>query len=518
MKRFTLVRALPFALLWVHVASAQAPVPPPAAPPPPAPAVAPRDAAAAPALSAAEARARAQGMGIDRFFAELDLKHGLTSDEVARRVAASSPAAEARRASTAVSRAQQDQAVARLWPTLRLSARYTRLNDVDQESFTDGSLVVTNVPAGQQVDVVGNPDHQLFAAPFEFPFPVNQYELKASLSVPISDYVYRSMKAIDATDRATAAAEQQERATKRRAAADGRLSYYDWVRAIGQRIIAEQSLEQAQAQLRDATRLAEAGMLARADMLRAQAHAKNVEVLLIRTRNFQTVAEQRLRTAMGDRSSRKYMVGEDLLVPAPDPRVVGDLEALLVEAERNRSEFRVLRESEASLKSLAALQRSDGHPRLDAIGNFMYANPNSRVFPQREEWDPSWDVGAVLSWTPTDIAGANARAREQQARILELRAQRRLLLDGLRTELVDATSLISEAEVALASGREALLAAEESYRAKRELFQVGKGTVVDLSDAEVEMTRARLAVVNAAIDARTARVRLNHALGRDRVP
>jgi outer membrane protein TolC len=62
------------------------------------------------------------------------------------------------------------------------------------------------------------------------------------------------------------------------------------------------------------------------------------------------------------------------------------------------------------------------------------------------------------------------------------------------------------------------VAAEESYRAKRELFQVGKGTVIDLSDAEGEMTRARLAVVNAAIDARTARVRLNHALGRDRVP
>ena len=515
MKRFMLARALPLALLWVHVASAQAPAPPPAAPPPVAP---PPDASQAPLTSAAAARARAAGDGIDRFFAELDLKNGLTSNEVARRAAAVSTAAEARRAATAVSRAQQDQAVARLWPQLTLSARYTRLNDVEQEPFTDGSLVVTNVPAGQQVDVVGNPSHQLFAVPFEFPFLVNQYELKASLSVPVSDYVYRSMKAIAAADHATVASEQQERAAKRRAAADGRLSYYDWVRAIGQRIVAEQALAQAQAQLRDATRLTEAGMLARADMLRAQAQAKNIEVVLIRARNFQTVAEQRLRTAIGDRSGRKYMVGEDLLVPPPDPRVAADVELLLVEAERNRSEFRALRESEASLKALTALEHSDGHPRLDAVGNFIYANPNSRIFPQREQWDPGWDVGAVLSWTPTNIAGARARAREQQAHILELRAQRRQLMDGLRIELVEATSLIVEADAALAAGREALAAAEESYRAKRELFQVGKGTVIDLSDAEVEMTRARLAVVNAAIDARTARVRLDHALGRDRVP
>jgi outer membrane protein TolC len=252
-------------------------------------------------------------------------------------------------------------------------------------------------------------------------------------------------------------------------------------------------------------------------VLRAQAQAKNVEVLLIRARNFELVTMSRLRTLMADRSARQYKVGEDLLGPPPALRVAADQETLLAEAERNRSEFRALRENEASLKSLAALDRSDSHPRLDAMGNVVYANPNLRIFPQQEQWDASWDVGAVLSWTPTNIAAANARARERQAQIQELRAQRRQLQDALRVELVEATSLIAEADAALASGQQALVAAEESYRARREVFQVGKGTLTELSDAEVELTRARLAVINAQIDARTARVRLNHALGRDRL-
>jgi outer membrane protein TolC len=36
-----------------------------------------------------------------------------------------------------------------------------------------------------------------------------------------------------------------------------------------------------------------------------------------------------------------------------------------------------------------------------------------------------------------------------------------------------------------------------------------------LTDAETELTRARLAVLNARISTRTSRVRLEHALARD---
>jgi outer membrane protein TolC len=40
-------------------------------------------------------------------------------------------------------------------------------------------------------------------------------------------------------------------------------------------------------------------------------------------------------------------------------------------------------------------------------------------------------------------------------------------------------------------------------------------TSTTLTDAETELTRARLQTVNARVDARVARVRLDHALGRD---
>jgi outer membrane protein TolC len=77
---------------------------------------------------------------------------------------------------------------------------------------------------------------------------------------------------------------------------------------------------------------------------------------------------------------------------------------------------------------------------------------------------------------------------------------------------------VHEADFAIDSGRRELASATEAYRVARELFNDGRATSTTLTDAETELTRARLDMLNGYVDARTARVRLNHALGRDTEP
>ncbi|APR80835.1 Hypothetical protein A7982_06182 [Minicystis rosea] len=50
---------------------------------------------------------------------------------------------------------------------------------------------------------------------------------------------------------------------------------------------------------------------------------------------------------------------------------------------------------------------------------------------------------------------------------------------------------------------------------RRELFQHGRASSVELTDAETELFRASLDVVSARVDVRIARARLLHATGRD---
>lgn len=457
------------------------------------------------------------GPGLERFLQHADLRNGLTAEQVASRAVANSALVEQRQATARRAKGQEDEAVARLWPELTLSARYTRISDVQQPELTGGGVQLVGaaadpgpLPPGQQLIAI---------PPFTFPILLNQYELKASLSVPVSDYVYRTGTAISSAEHSSASARWDEEATKLKVAADARIAYYDWVRAIGQQIVAEESLSNMRAREKDAEVLHASGLLSRADLLGARAQTKNAEVLAVQAQHFTRITEERLRTITYEPDpNRVYKVGENLLDPAPPIAAPLETNALLEEAARNRAELKTLRESQKSIEGLVSLAKSEAHPRLDVVGNYIYANPNPRIFPQQNRFDGVWDVSVMLTWKPTSIVGANAVASQQEARIAELRAQRRALIENLRLEVTQAAQGVSEADATLEAAQEALAAAYESYRGRRELFRIGQGTLVDVNDAEVALTRARLALINAHIDARTSRVRLRYALGRDHVP
>jgi outer membrane protein TolC len=74
---------------------------------------------------------------------------------------------------------------------------------------------------------------------------------------------------------------------------------------------------------------------------------------------------------------------------------------------------------------------------------------------------------------------------------------------------------VREADSTVVSAARGLDAAEESYRVRGELFTVGRSTSVELTDAETELTQARLNAIGARIDQRASRMQLLHALGRD---
>jgi outer membrane protein len=411
---------------------------------------------------------------------------GLTADEVARRTAAGSREAQAKREEAAAAAAKEDQAVATLWPRLGLQARYTRTSPL-------------SLPFG----------------PMAFVLPVNNTITQASLTVPVSDYVLRTSTAIAAASHSARAAIIDEQAARLKAAADGRLAFYDWIRARGQALIAEQALAQARGHAGDAQKLAAAGLASRADLLRAEAGAKAAELFVTRADNLVGITADRLRVAMHDDGRAPLELGEDLLAALPPYPLPANEGALYTEALEHRLEIRALDETDASLAGLVKLAKTQGYPRLDLAGNVVYGNPNPRVFPPQNKWDTTWDASVVLSWTPTDIPTATATAREQEARRREVQANRGRLLDGLRLEVTDARAALREAEAALLSTTQAVAAAEESHRARTDLYKSGKATVVEVTDAETELTRARLELVNAHIDARTSRVRLDHALGRD---
>lgn len=56
--------------------------------------------------------------------------------------------------------------------------------------------------------------------------------------------------------------------------------------------------------------------------------------------------------------------------------------------------------------------------------------------------------------------------------------------------------------------------AVEGYRVARELFSSGRATSTTLIDAEIVLAQSRFEHLNALVDARLSRIRLDYAVGR----
>jgi outer membrane protein TolC len=511
--------AAPFALLLVTApAFSQAPAAPPAQPGP-AP-VAPGTPAAAPAAPSAQTAPKSQAFGaLDEKLHAMRNGAGLTAEQAAARSMQNSAQLEAKARSIDAARANEDQAKSGYWPRLTLSASYTRLSPLDPPSLGSfggggGGLVVTQDPTPREIA----PGETLFAVPapsFSFPVVLDNYQLAARLSVPISDYVLRVSQSVGSASHARRAAELDAAATKLSVGRDARVAYYRWIQAQAAELIAAQSLEQAKGHETDANNAFQAGLVSKADVLRTQAQVKNAELFVIRTKNARDMAELALAVSMRDSGPRGYAVGEDVFAEAPDLAQLPPAEAAYREALSKRVELKVLSENQTALREQARVARAANYPRLDAQANALYANPNPRVFPQEEKFEATWDVGVVLSWTPTDIPGAQAQTASAEARAKELEASRTALADALRLEVTQALTSADEARHAIQVSSHVLAAAEEGYRVRRELFRAGRATLVEVTDAETELTRARIDLVNAHVGARIALAELRHALGRD---
>lgn len=411
---------------------------------------------------------------------------GLTADKVATLAKTSSTDVAVRQASLEAAAAKVDQAIVSWLPRLSGVARYTRLSSITPPTFAGG---------------------------IKFPVVLDNYVLQGTLSVPLSDYLFRLSKAYSAATMNEKAAKLDTLAGETKAAADARVAFYGWVKAMGQREVLAQSLEVTKEHLKDAQNLLKAGLASQADVLAVQAQVAGGQATLEQANGYVAVTEEQLRMATHLDPTTKLSLGEDVMGDLP--KVAIDIAALRQEALSERPELQSIQLNEEALLKSASAIRAGGWPRLDATGNLYYSNPNPRIFPTTAEFRSTWDVGIQLSWSPNDVFATRANAAELEANAGKLKAQRQQIRDGLGLEVVSAAQDLRTAEANVDNVKAQLVASEEAYRVRRETYRAGKATSVELGDAEVNLFRAQLAMVTASVDLRVARVKLDHATGRD---
>jgi len=287
--------------------------------------------------------------------------------------------------------------------------------------------------------------------------------------------------------------------------------YYDLQQADEQVRINRAAVTNAEASLRDAQALEQAGVGTRFDVLRSQVQLAN--------------ANQNLTNALSQQQvSRRQLVNRLSLAQvanaiASDPVEIAGvwnlaLEESIIQAFQNRAELQqqLVRRNISEQNRRIAL--ASIKPRVAVSTNYNISD----TFNDNRSFGDNYSLGANVNWNLYDGGAAIARARAQSANIAisetnfaDTRNQVRFEVEQAYSNLQSNLANIQTASVALEQAREAL-------RLARLRFQAGVGTQTDVISAENDLTQAEGNRVTAILDYNRALASLTRAISSGSAP
>ncbi len=463
-------------------------------------------------------------------FAILVSRGGETADSVAEAAVETAPQMSARRASVRAAEHNRDRQWLNYMPQVGVSFGYTRLSEVDLPQF-GGATIPAGVADGIRDDIAtqrtgdaadvasANVDAIYLAAiegfteGFTFPQVLDQWALRGTLSYPVTDLFLTIMPNYEAFEGFADAERLQLDAERANVDLRAREAFYNHVRAQAKLAVAVATQEQTEANRRQVEALVRAGVSARVDLMRVEAQNAAARVGVARAQGAVQVTAHILRTLMHRPSGRGPIpIGENLAEGLPE--LTESRQALLDQALESRSEMLAIRRLVGARDDLVSARSGARWPQIFIQANFDYANPNQRVFPLTEEWNATWAVGAVLQYSINQTFEQDQLRSAAQAELDQARADLEALKDAITIEVDQAYEAFRSARTALTAAGAGIQAAEEAYRVRQEELAAGTAVARDLVDAESDLTRARIDLVDSIIDVRIAHAQLQRAVSR----
>ncbi len=293
-------------------------------------------------------------------------------------------------------------------------------------------------------------------------------------------------------------------------ARDVKQQYFAVLAAREQQAAARLQLEQAQQQLRAAIARVAAGAATSSDSLRSVIQVGNARLAGL-------TADNALATA---NASLSRLVGSVEIVTATPGDSSEVVALVLTDAQLYDlvEQGPAVKQSQAQLAAARQSKRSAYSPYLPTLSmslsqsftatedgfGFLGDGRNKNLSTSLRLSFPLFNgLSREQQVVTTRIAEENAEANLRDAR-LNARQQMVQLLGAYKTAL-------ERVEIQ----RSSVLAGEEDLRVQQQRYNLGAGTLLDLITSQTTLTSARQALIQARLDARTAKAQLEALVGRD---
>lgn len=251
---------------------------------------------------------------------------------------------------------------------------------------------------------------------------------------------------------------------------------------------------------------------AKVDRMRTEVRLADIEQQLVREKNLLSIQYRTLANLLGVRDlEEKISIQGDLEMR--EKMSLPGVEAALSAAWENRGDYLAARSSlEAQAKNVDVAK--SGHlPTFSMQGAY---GGRWAPGPTTGEGDPQEDVGAVglvLELPIFEGGQVAANIREQKADLAAAQERLRLLDLQVRLEVETALSNVESSGERAAAIRKSIVQARESLRIEEMKYDLGKGTIVDVLDAQAALLESETTYYRVLAEHHTAVAQLKLAMG-----
>jgi outer membrane protein TolC len=393
-----------------------------------------------------------------------------TIDQVADIALRNHPLVRRSDAETSAAAARKGQAKSPWYPSVTLSTGYSRTRSFSVQS--EESLTASNA------------------------------FLRGNLSVLLTDFG-RTGASVNRSDALLSATREAGVTVREDVAFAAKVGYFNVLRAGRNLEVKRETLRQRESLLKQAQAYFEAGIRAKIDVARAEANLYGARAQWSQAENDVRVARITLLNRMGVEGPADFLLTDTLAAET----IPGTLPDWVAEAERNRPELKSLRERERAAAQAVRFARGGYLPVLAGAAGYG-------IVGEEPPLDQEYTVGVTLSVPLFSGFLTREQVKEAEALLSSVRHELTDARRGVLLQVEEAAFGVSEASERIGARQKEREASDENLRLATARYEVGAGDIIEMIDAQVQMTQADTATIDAQYDYSVSVATLLRAVGR----
>lgn len=290
-----------------------------------------------------------------------------------------------------------------------------------------------------------------------------------------------------------------------------RKSFYGVLLAAEVRDMMRANLKNAEENLQNVQLLSRQGLVSEYDLLRAQVGVENLRPSVIQADNNYALSLDGLRAVIGLPISEEFVIQGPLRFnPLDEALLASATEAVL----NDNPSLQALRYQIDINRAFVSVERSSYLPTLAAFGNYQFQLAKNNLNISTGDFIGSSLVGLNISFNM--FQGLQTRARVEQAELEVRKSEEQVngLETNLRTAAHSLVLKLRQTRRRIEAQQLTVEQAEKGYRIATTRFVNGAGTQLEVNDAQLALTQAKVNRIQAVYDYLVASAEFDQTLGR----